>query len=117
MNEVTLRWPSKDLSPNARGHWSKKARAAKSYRLDCWAKAIEAKLCVNWDGPIHVWLTFYPPDRRHRDQDNMIASLKSGMDGLSDALSINDKHFHLHHQVADDIGGMVKVRISATGET
>lgn len=32
MKELILPWPSKDLSPNARVHWARKARAVKSSR-------------------------------------------------------------------------------------
>ncbi len=65
-----------------------------------------------WDGDIHLWIDFYPPDRRHRDDDNMIAAFKSGRDGLADALKVNDKRFRSHPYVRDEIGGMVRVRFS-----
>lgn len=110
--EVTLGWPPKELSPNARGHWSKKAKAAKAYRKACWALALEAGIKADWEGEVHLWLTFFPPDRRHRDDDNCIAAFKSGRDGLADALKIDDKQFRLHSWVSSQIGGMVKVRLS-----
>lgn len=110
---VTLPWPPKELSPNARLHWAKLAKAKKAYRQHCQLLALEAGI----RGPVpddrlHVELTFYPPDRRHRDQDNMLAAMKSGLDGLADALRIDDRNFKTTFEVAEQIGGMVKVSIT-----
>ena len=44
--------------------------------------------------------------------DNMLASIKSGLDGISDALQVNDKQFRLTLEVSEDIGGMVKVEVT-----
>ena len=35
MIEIVLGWPPSDLSPNARLHWAKLARAKKHYRQSC----------------------------------------------------------------------------------
>ena len=35
-------------------------------------------------------LMFFPPDKRKRDLDNMLARMKSGLDGFFDALEIDD---------------------------
>lgn len=114
MMQVTLPWPPKDLSPNARVHWSKRSKAAKAYRHACYMLAIQAgaKTGIPWDGDIHAWIDFYPPDRRARDDDNMIASFKAGRDGLAQALGVDDKRFRIHPYVKDEIGGMVRVRLS-----
>lgn len=112
MTELILPWPPKELSPNARGHWSKRAKAAKSYRKTCWALAKEAGIRVDWEGDVHLWLSFLPPDRRARDDDNLIASFKSGRDGLADALGIDDKRFRSHPFVSTVILGKVLVRLS-----
>ena len=114
--KVTLPWPPKELSPNARTHWRKKAPITKAYKHACWALAMEARLPdFEWDGVsrVHVWIDFYPPDRRHRDDDNCISSFKAGRDGLALALGIDDRHFVCHPLVWREIGGMVKVRITA----
>lgn len=112
MLTVILPWPPKELSPNARVHWAKRSKAAKDYRRYCWVMALSAGVSsIDWYGKVHLFLDFYPPDRRHRDDDNMIASFKSGRDGIADALGIDDKRFVVHPFVADQIGGMVKVRI------
>lgn len=111
---MTLPWPPKELSPNARAHWRKKAPITKAYKEACWALAKEAGLSglPGYTGRLHLWLTFCPPDRRHRDDDNMIASFKAGRDGLALAMGIDDKRFICHPFVSEQIGGMVKVTVS-----
>lgn len=114
MSKITLPWPPKALSPNARVHWSVKSKAAKAYRAACFALCKEAKLVAPvTDGRLHLWLVFHAPDRRARDDDNMIAAFKSGRDGIADALGIDDKRFVCHPFVSDEIGGMVKFSVTA----
>lgn len=104
-------YPPKELNPNSRLHWAKLAAAKKTYRQVCWAIAKESGI-KPIDGPIAVHLTFYPPDKRHRDQDNMIASMKAGLDGLADAMQINDRKFKISFDVSDDVGSTVKIQIT-----
>lgn len=110
--QVVLPWPPKALNPNQRGHWSAKSKAAKAYRAACWALALEAKLAIDWEGDIHLWIEYYGPDKRHRDLDNCIAASKAAFDGLADALGVNDRRFRLHPYLQDAIGGMVHVSIT-----
>ena len=58
-------------------------------------------------------MTFIPPDRRSYDRDNLVARMKSGIDGLSDALRINDKRFNtvISTMDTDRYGGFVHIRI------
>ena len=58
-------------------------------------------------------MTFIPPDRRSYDRDNLVARMKAGIDGLADALSINDKRFNtvISTMDKDYLGGFVKIRI------
>lgn len=109
---LTLPWPPAELSPNARVHWAAKSRAAKSYRRACAMLARQAGVLSLPDGRLHVLIEFVPPDRRQRDRDNMLASIKSGLDGLAEALGVNDSRFDLTIRVADQIGGMVRVSVS-----
>lgn len=113
MMEVTFPWPPKELSPNARVHWSKRAKAAKAYRSLCWAIALQViGQRKPPDGDLHLWMTFCPPDRRRRDDDNCIAAFKPGRDGLADALKIDDKRFCIHPYVSEETGGVVKIKIT-----
>jgi crossover junction endodeoxyribonuclease RusA len=109
---LILPWPPRALSPNARTHWRKKAPIAKAYKEACWALTLESGLVAPEDGKIALWLDFYPPDRRARDDDNMIASFKHGRDGVALALGIDDKRFRCFPFVRDEIGGYIKLRIT-----
>lgn len=111
MSTITFGWPSKDLSPNSRGHWSKKARAAKAYRADCFYLTKEAGIVAPVDGPIRLIVEFVPPDRRPRDLDNMLSSCKALFDGMAEALKVNDKRFTMTISVSEQVGGMVKVQV------
>lgn len=109
---VTLPWPPRELFPNSRVHWGARARAAKAYRHACWALAKEAGIVAPESERIHLFVDFVPPDRRRRDQDGMISAMKSGFDGLADAMGVDDNRFRVHPYVADEIGGLVRVRIA-----
>jgi crossover junction endodeoxyribonuclease RusA len=109
---IVLPWPPRELSPNARVHWAAKGRAAKSYRSACFWIAKRDGKPLDHDGRLHVLVEFVPPDRRSRDRDNMLASIKAGLDGLAEALGVNDSRFDLTIRVADEIGGMVRVSVS-----
>ena len=39
---------------------------------------------------LSVTVTFRPPNLRNRDDDNLIASLKSGRDGIADVIGVDD---------------------------
>ena len=57
-----------------------------------------------------VCIEFYPPDKRKRDIDNMLASSKAGIDGIAQAIGIDDSIFNRCILVKHDhVGGMVKV--------
>jgi len=113
---VSLPWPSPALSPNARGHWGVKARAVKRYRHDAAALARAAGCRKLACDRLAVAVTFYPPDRRQRDTDNMLASIKSGLDGIADALGVDDSRWELTISRGDPVqGGRVDVVVSAGG--
>jgi len=38
-------------------------------------------------------ITFIQPDRRARDRDNLLAACKPMLDGVADALGVNDSQF------------------------
>jgi len=68
---------------------------------------------VQWtyDGPISFALMFYPPDKRKRDDDGLVAAFKAARDGIADALKVDDSRFVTTFSVAPVVGGMVKVKI------
>ena len=120
MRDLTLPWPSKDLSPNGRVHWARKAKAARSARHTAGVLAIGA----GWQGAVlpagrlHLWVTFHPPTKRLPDDDNMLARFKAYRDGLADVLGVDDRRFVSHPLVSDTPrkGGEVVVRITGAPE-
>lgn len=91
---IVLPWPPKELSPNFRTHWRATAPKRAAYKESCFlltkqaAKGWEPRFC-----DIHLTVTFVQPDMRKRDVDNMLASIKSAIDGVALALDVNDRQF------------------------
>ena len=111
--QVELSWPAKELSPNARVHFHAKAGAARAYRGEAYwmTKHVDLRP-ANDDGEIVLAITFHPPDKRKRDLDNMLASAKSAIDGIADAMSVNDQRFAFTIRRAEPVkGGRVTVSI------
>lgn len=94
-------WPPSDLSPNARGHWVKRHRAAKRYRADAKVITLEATGGRLDPSAPRLRIVFHPPDKRGRDLDNLVASFKAGQDGICDALRVNDVDAHVSWEIGD----------------
>jgi crossover junction endodeoxyribonuclease RusA len=109
--ELTLPWPPRALSPNARTHHMALAKEKKAYRTHCGWLAREQGATQMGDGPKFVFITFYPRTRNWPDWDNCIASFKAGLDGIVDAIGVDDSQFRIGFEVKREVGGMVKVRI------
>jgi crossover junction endodeoxyribonuclease RusA len=96
--KIVLAWPDSRLSPNARVHWSAKSRAAKSAKSAAFYLARSAGVVstgTDDSGAVNLEIAFFPPDNRGRDMDNAIASLKSALDGIAQAMGVNDNSFRL----------------------
>jgi crossover junction endodeoxyribonuclease RusA len=99
MTEIKLPWPPTILNPNSRAHWAKVAKAKKVYRADCFTctvsqLGIDARhLLANTSGELGLLVVFHPPSARKYDRDNLLARLKAGLDGMCDALKIDDARF------------------------
>src|SRR4051812_542160 len=100
---LSLPWPPSILSPNTVAHWTKKATTKKRYKHDCmWlAKTVPQPEFSSDKLPLHI--RFCPPDKRRRDMDNCLASLKAGLDGLSEAWAIDDRHFVLSLEMGNPV--------------
>lgn len=106
---IVLPFPDARLNPNARIHWRPKSQAVKQARWDASYSvlqaaggslaAIRSELADRKDIPLRV--VFYPPDRHHRDDDNMVGAFKSYRDGIADALGVNDRRFRPTYEFAD----------------
>jgi crossover junction endodeoxyribonuclease RusA len=109
---IELPWMPKELSPNARLHWTKRAKAAKAYRLECFILAKAAGITAP-EGKILWTVEFFPPSRRAYDDDNLLARIKALRDGVADALGVDDRRFVTQFSVSETVikGGLVRVTI------
>lgn len=120
MRELILPWPPRELHPNARVHWSKRAKQTKIERK----AAAYLAMMAGWasealpEGRLHLWIDFYPPDRRKRDDDGLMASMKAARDGIADAMGIDDSRFVSHPWIKDEVrkGGEVRIRVTGSAE-
>lgn len=123
LRELTLPWPAAALSPNARGHWAKRHRAAQAASTEAYYAAIaygwrQAELPA--EGVLHLSIDFYPARACSiPDDDNMLGRFKAYRDGLAEALGINDRRFRSHPVVHAEVrkGGEVRVRLTAEAPT
>lgn len=77
------------LSLNDRLHWRVKAEKVAELRQMGWGLAKHHKLPKGMQR-IRVTLIYRPRDRRRRDVDNLVATLKPLIDGLVDARIVRD---------------------------
>lgn len=115
---IILPWPDKALSPNSRVHWGQKAKAAKVARQRGKWEAMCADFNTDtfkgYDGKLHLWIDYYAKTRNYPDADNCLSASKAYLDGIADALGINDRRFVHHPFVKDETekGGKVVIRIT-----
>lgn len=90
---IELVWPPSILSGHAKGNlrWAKIC-ATKQHRE--WARlaTLEVMPPVPGAGDIPIRFTFVPPDNRG-DRTNFPNRLKPAIDGIAEALGVNDKRF------------------------
>ena len=117
MITIMLPWPDKDLSPNARVHWRKKAEAVKLAREVGHYSAHGRE--IEYNGRFVAEFIFHPPDRRRRDLDNCLASCKSYIDGVCDYVGIDDSQIKRKTLEWGALveGGSVELRIGAITKT
>jgi hypothetical protein len=89
---IELPFPPASLSGHNKGHWHAKSGIVAKHRE--WARnaTLAAKPVVPSTGDIRISFTFYPPDNRG-DRINFPIRIKPMVDGIADALKVNDKRF------------------------
>jgi len=117
---VVLPWPDQKLSPNnaAKIHWAPKGKAVKLARTASYVltRAQFPQGKPKWSGA-RISITFCPPDRRKRDLQNAISSAKALVDGIADALGIDDSEFKIAYDFGPVVkGGSVRVEIRGIRE-
>ena len=93
---IELDFPPAELFPNrAKGtHWGKLYKLRSDYRENStWLAKHQIKNWKHGGGNIKLTITFEMPDKRKRDADNCLAAAKGALDGLADALFVNDQLF------------------------
>ena len=91
---IVLPWPDRRLSPNARLHWGARAKLAGEARrvgyVMAWAAPISDRAELREASNLRLTIRLSPPDKRRRDQDNLVASLKATLDGIASACRFDD---------------------------
>lgn len=96
---VVLPWPDRKLNPNySKGrHWTSTTDERKTARTAAQVLTMAAMQSAGprtFDGDLEVTIVFMAPDKRHRDRDNLLSALKPSLDGVADALRVNDSQFN-----------------------
>ena len=97
MLEIKLPWPHKSLFPNAKGgrHWGS-FQVQKAQARNTGFMLTKSVLGVHEFGVLKrvpLRITFYAPDRRRRDVDGMHGAIKHHLDGIAQALGVDDSIF------------------------
>jgi crossover junction endodeoxyribonuclease RusA len=112
---LELPWPSRDLHPNSRVHWARRARAAKRAREDAGWTARAAGFRRIEANSVSVTAIFIPPDNRRRDSDGMLSSIKNYLDGISDVIGVDDSLWNIAiRREAPRKPGAVRIEIEVT---
>jgi crossover junction endodeoxyribonuclease RusA len=122
---IRLPFPAPSLFPNRKNgkHWTvtKEIKAiAREGAVEATKRASGAFAEYGKDIPLSI--VFVAPDARLRDLDNCLAAAKPQIDGIADALGVNDKRFRpilLNYVKGDKPGAMlvaVGVQITTSQE-
>jgi crossover junction endodeoxyribonuclease RusA len=95
---IRLPFPARELFPNRKNgkHWTttnavKDAQKNAAYML---TKEAMQTAKAQWpEGNIPLSLVYLTPDKRKRDADNMLAASKALLDGMAQALGVDDSRF------------------------
>jgi len=94
---VELPFPDRRLNPNSsKGkHWASTVALRKAARANAalLTTAAGAGGLFSLEQELALVITFIQPDRRARDRDNLLAACKPMLDGVADALGVNDSQF------------------------
>lgn len=97
---IILPWPPSSLSGHNNGAWFNKSRLIATHRAWAFHATREAKAKVAESGDIPIKFRFVPPDNRG-DRTNYANRLKPYIDGIAEALGINDRRFLPSYEFAE----------------
>lgn len=95
---VRLPFPDKKLMPNKKNgkHWTSTLSNKKTQKTEAFYETKQALQKAGeqfWPEHIPLSLLYLTPDKRHRDLDNLLAASKALIDGMAQALGVDDKRF------------------------
>ena len=92
--EYRLPWTTPPLTENQRLHWRKRAVLVRAIRGEvsraCALSVFSDNEAPNGADHVVVELHYWPRDRRRRDADNLVPTLKAACDGLVDGNVVPD---------------------------
>ena len=89
---IVLPFPPASLSGHAKGNWHGKSAATKRQRETACERTSKAGVIAPVEGDIPIHFHFVPRDRRG-DRVNFPIRIKAAIDGIADALGVNDSRF------------------------
>lgn len=118
---ITLPWPDSRLMPNRKNgrHWAGTQAAKVRARQDGHMATLSAigrdKILLGQ--AVALKITFAAPDGRHRDLDNLLAASKASLDGIAQAIGVDDKCFRpITIDAAKDAKGQGFVIVEVTAQ-
>lgn len=97
---ITLPWPDKRLAPNrSAGRVWQSTRGIKDDAREFAFFETRGALMGQVEkfkpaGSVPLVLTFCPPDKRRRDLDGLLSASKHALDGIAQAIGIDDSQFN-----------------------
>lgn len=118
--ELQLSFPAPELMQNRREgrHWSYAHEAKVAQRQEAYLLARQSITQSGFearpDARYRVEMVFCPPDNRRRDVSNLHAAMKAALDGIAEAMGVDDSRFTEHQQRmgAMHYSGRVVVKVS-----
>lgn len=108
MHVIRLGWPPTVLSPNGRKDRRGITKVRNGYKTAAFYAARGVPVSEN----AHLSICFFPPDNRRRDLDNMLGSIKAGLDGIALAAGVDDYGWSLGIKRCEPVkGGAVVITI------
>lgn len=91
-DKIILPFPDSRLSPNSRCDRRRLTPLRQTARNTGFFETKMTGIQVPDRVPLHLFITFNPPDKVRRDVDNLLSASKSMLDGIFAALGVDDSN-------------------------
>ncbi len=111
---IRISWPPEQLRSNAKVRWRKKVDATKAHRTEAYWAGRERGLHKDPDPNAILSIAYHPPCNRKRDIHNMPTACKALIDGIADAMGVDDNKFDVRwpSKFAEPVkGGCILVHV------